>query len=164
MSEKDALAITYSSNLDGVSWPEMAGIFVAVGWGDREPEKIERAFRRSSFVRVAWAGEKIAGFGRTFDDGEFYGSICDLVVAPEYQGRGIGSRILRELREAMRDFRFATLTAAPGKDGFYLKEGWKRQSSAFIWPRNEQQALNHAKQDAEEAKEHHAPQAHRHHS
>lgn len=151
MSENQGFQITVSPNLDGVSWSEIAGIFAAVGWGDREPEKIERAFRRSSFVRVAWAGERIAGFGRTFDDGEFYGTICDLVVAPEYQGRGIGSRILRELREAMGSFLFATLTAAPGKDGFYVKEGWKRQTSAFIWPRDAKQALSHAKQDAEQA-------------
>lgn len=148
MSENGAMEITYSSNLDGVCWREIARMFVAAGWGSRDPERIEKAFRHSSFVRVAWAGECIVGIGRTFDDGEFYGAICDLIVTPEYQGRGIGSRILRELREAMHRLLFVTLTAAPGKHGFYLKEGWKPQSSAFIWPRDEQQSLNHVKLDA----------------
>jgi GNAT superfamily N-acetyltransferase len=69
----------------------------------------------------------------------------DLIVHPNYQGRGIGKRILRELRDEMSEFVFTTLTAAYGKHGFYLKQGWKRQASAFIWPRNEEQTGQHTR-------------------
>jgi ribosomal protein S18 acetylase RimI-like enzyme len=141
------MEIRYTSNLEGVSWRRVAEIMAAVGWGDRDRDALEQAFRRSSFVRFAWCAEDIVGFGRTIDDGRFYGVICDLVVAPEFQGKGVGSRILRELRESMDRFLFVTLTAAPGKDRFYVDQGWKRQRSAFIWPRGQRQALDHACQE-----------------
>lgn len=144
MSNLNTPEVTFSCARDGVNWQRLAEIFEQVGWGKLQPEKIEKAFRRSSFVRFAWSEEKLVGFGRTFDDGEFYGTICDLVVAPDYQGRGIGKRILRELQTEMKVFAFMTLTAAPGKHDFYLKEGWKRQSSAFIWPRSDKQAREHS--------------------
>ncbi len=35
---------------------------------------------------------------------------------------------------------FTTLTAEVGKEAFCLRQGWRRQKSAFIWPRNKRQA------------------------
>jgi len=44
----------------------------------------------------------------------------------------------------MSGFKFITLTSTPGKDKFYAKIGWKRQSSAFLWPFNEKQIVKTA--------------------
>jgi GNAT superfamily N-acetyltransferase len=138
--------IRITNTIDGVHWADLTALFVAVGWGERDPVRNEHAFRKASFVRFAWQGEKLIACGRTTDDGEFCGVICDLVVHPEFQGNGIGSRILRELRDEMvaKDFVFISLTSNPGKDEFYLKHQWKRQKSAMIWPLSEKQAENHA--------------------
>lgn len=137
--------IRITNTLDGVHWADLTALFVAVGWGERDPIKIERGFRKASFVRFAWHGKQLIGFGRTFDDGEFYGTICDLIISPESQGTGLGSRILKELRDEMvaKGFLFITLSAAPGKDEFYLKNQWKRQKSAMIWPVSEKQGSDH---------------------
>jgi len=140
------MEIHYTTSTEGVTWERVSEVFAAVGWGKRDPAELRQAFERSSFVRFAYDGDKIVGFGRTMDDGRFYGLIVDLVVDPVYQGKGIGSRILRELREAMSGYIFVTLTAAPGKHQFYVKQGWKRQTSAFIWPRNEKQAREYAQE------------------
>ena len=59
--------------------------------------------------------------------------IVDLGVGPVYQGKGIGSTILQQLREEMMDFYIICLTAAPGKPNFYQKRGWKKSGSAFHW-------------------------------
>lgn len=82
-------------------------------------------------VRIAYYGEKIVCFGRTVDDGKYYGMIVDLVVDPDFQGSGIGSKILRELRDEMRGYKIIGLRAAPGMQDFYLKQGWKKSNSAF---------------------------------
>ena len=137
-------------SLDNVSWERISELFHSIGWGIRNPAEIESAFRESSYVRVAWDGDDIVAFGRTVDDGKFYALIVDLVVDPSYQGQGIGKKILLELRHELKDYKFTTLTAAPGKDGFYLKQGWKRQSSAFIWPNSAEQEADHAKRVTEE--------------
>lgn len=92
----------------------------------------------------AFADQQLVGFGRTVDDGRFYALIVDLVVAPAFQGKGIGSRILTELRDVLESYYFTTLTSAVGKEGFYLKQGWSPQKTAFIWPRSERQREDHA--------------------
>jgi predicted N-acetyltransferase YhbS len=78
------------------------------------------------------------------DDGHFYGMLVDVVVKPDRQQTGLGREIVTYLREQLAGFKFITLTAAPGKDAFYLKLGWLRQATAMIWPVSEQQRRLHA--------------------
>ena len=133
------MEIRYSSNIENIAWEEIVNLFNAVGWAPRVPSETEKAFRKSTHVRIAYSGNKIVGFGRTVDDGKYYALIADLVVDPKYQGGGIGTRILNELRDALKDYIFTSLIAAPGKDGFYVQQGWLRQKSAFMWPRSKKQ-------------------------
>jgi len=138
------LEIRYSSNIENIAWGEIVNLFHAVGWTPRLPDEIEKAFRKSTYAIIAYSDNKIVGFGRTVDDGKYYALIVDLVVDPKYQGLGIGTQILKELREALKDYIFTNLTAAPGKDGFYIQQGWLRQKSAYIWPRSKKQEEEHA--------------------
>ena len=131
--------IRYVANLDGVSWERISEIFNAVGWGRRNPTNLQQAFQKSTCVRIAYDNEKIVGFGRTVDDGQCYALIVDLLVDPEYQGKGIGTTILRGLRDDLDGYVFASLTSAIGKEAFYQKQGWKKQSSAYFWPQSKKQ-------------------------
>tara|TARA_B110000881_G_scaffold102142_1_gene89676 strand:+ start:316 stop:741 length:426 start_codon:yes stop_codon:yes gene_type:complete len=131
--------LSYSNSSEKVNWNDVSDIIKSVDWGNRSADVLEAAFRKSSFVRFAFDGDNLIGFGRTVDDGAFYGWIVDLVVIPEYQGKGIGSYILKELERDLEPFCTTMLTAAPGKSPFYEKLGWLKQTSAFIWPRSEGQ-------------------------
>jgi len=137
--------LTYQDNLKDVSWLQICQIFESVGWGERNPEEIEKAFKESSYVRIVRDNSKIVAFGRTVDDGRYYALIVDLVIDTEYQGKGIGKKILSELRNELESYYFTTLTTATGKDEFYLKQGWQRQSSSFIFPRTDKQKKEHTK-------------------
>jgi GNAT superfamily N-acetyltransferase len=136
--------VIIKDTIEGSPWKHMSDLFFKVGWGGRAPTDIQAAFLKSSYVRFAYHGDTLVGFGRTVDDGIYYALVVDLVIDPEYQGSGIGSRILAELKDDLKGFLFTTLTAAPGKDGFYLKQGWCRQKTSFIWPRTNNQRDNHA--------------------
>ena len=136
-------------SIPDTAWPKISEIFEQVGWGWRPPEEVRSAFESSTFSRFALEGDAIVGFGRTVDDGRYYGLIVDLVVVPQFQGQGIGSRLLDELRDCLARYEFCTLTAAPGKDGFYLSQGWKRQSSSFIWPKDSEQKSQHTRAESE---------------
>lgn len=114
-----------------------------VGWPYREPEKIKAAFEQSSHVIFLKAYGNIVAAGRTVDDGTYYGLIVDVVVHPNQQGKGLGTQVVNYLKDQMAGYSFITLTAAPGKDAFYEKLGWKRQKSAFLWPRDEKQTDQH---------------------
>ncbi|GAB3427911.1 GNAT family N-acetyltransferase [Massilia solisilvae] len=136
---------SYSTH--GVDWTAVAALFAEVGWGERQPEQIRGAFEKSSHVIFVYEGADLVAFGRTMDDGRYYAMLVDVVVKPSCQGRGLGREIVDHLREQLAGYKFVTLTAAVGKDNFYLKLGWSRQKSAMIWPMSEQQRAAHALMD-----------------
>lgn len=131
--------VMYRDTVSAVRWEEVASLFEQVGWGARSENEIEAAFRRSGHVRFAQVRDQLVGFGRTIDDGHYYGMIVDLIVAPAYQGHGIGKSILGQLASELRACQFVTLTSDAGKEEFYRKQGWKPQKTAFMLPRSERQ-------------------------
>jgi GNAT superfamily N-acetyltransferase len=131
--------ITYKTNIDNVNWKTVAKLFAAVRWEECEPAELKNAFASSSHVQFAYNGEELIGFGRTVDDGKYYALIVDLVISPKYQEKGIGSKILSELKDSLVGYYFTTLISAVGKEGFYIKQGWRKQKTAFLWPRPEKQ-------------------------
>ena len=137
------MSIKYKHITKDINWNSVSELFEAVGWGSRKPEELAEAFSMSSHVRFAFEDEKLIGFGRTVDDGKYYAQIVDLVISPEFQGKGIGSKILSDLRKALEGYYFTTLTSAVGKETFYTNQGWVQQKTAYIWPRSEKQRQDH---------------------
>lgn len=74
-------------------------LYAAVGWTNytQRPEMLRRAFAGSLCTLYAYDGGRIAGLVRAVGDGASVLCVQDLLVLPEYQRRGIGSRMLREL-------------------------------------------------------------------
>lgn len=131
--------IEFNNNIKTVDWLRVSELFSIVGWGSREPKDLKEAFEKSNFTYFAYENETLIGFGRTVDDGKYYALIVDLVIHPDFQGKGIGSTILLHLKNALENYAFTTLTSAVGKEGFYEKQGWMKQVTSFIWPRSEKQ-------------------------
>lgn len=139
LAVSERMDIEYKNDLADVSWKEVSSIFERVGWGPRSPEQVESAFKKSSFFRFAYVDSMLVGFGRTVDDGCYYGWVVDLVVLPEYQGFGIGKHLLKELENDLSPFITTMLVATEGRGGFYESQGWFKQRSAYIFPRSERQ-------------------------
>ena len=91
----ESMHIRCMASLDGVIRERISQIFEAVGWGRRNQTTLQQTFQKSTYVRIAYDNEKIIDFGRTVDNGQYYALIVDLVVDPEYQGKGIGTTILK---------------------------------------------------------------------
>ena len=74
-------------------------LYGAVGWTNytQRPEMLRRAFAGSLCTLCAYDGGRIAGLVRAVGDGASVLCVQDLLVLPEYQRRGLGSRLLREL-------------------------------------------------------------------
>ena len=72
-------------------------LYAAVGWTNytQRPEMLRRAFAGSLCTLCAYDGGRIAGLVRAVGDGASVLCVQDLLVLPEYQRRGIGSRMLR---------------------------------------------------------------------
>ena len=79
---------------------------------------------------LAKDGEKYVAMGSVVGDGMYY-TIVDVTVRPEYQGKKIGATIVNKLvalieKNIPEGGRTSIqLIAAPGKEEFYIKQGFK---------------------------------------
>lgn len=105
---------------------------VATGFRDRPIEQVEKALENNLFDVIAVCNDEVIGMGRLVGDGVMYWYLQEIIVLPEFQGKGIGTRIVDRLLEYIKDnttpgtFVTIGLTAATGKDTFYEKFGFSK--------------------------------------
>ena len=122
------MEITYTQNMTAEEYNEMRG---SVNWRLLTLGQAERGLAHTAFVVAARDGGKIVGMGRMLFDYGYTAYLGDVIIRPEYQGRGIGSEIVTRLKEMVMeaaeqgDKIMFILVAALGKEGFYEKLGFK---------------------------------------
>ncbi|WP_049981753.1 GNAT family N-acetyltransferase [Halolamina rubra] len=105
----------------------------AAGMSARSREAVERGLPNSSYavIVVDDAGETVGMARVVGDDGSVF-HVCDMVVHPDHQGRGLGSRLMDAVMDWIDD------TAPPNAyvnlladvDGFYEQWGFERTAPA----------------------------------
>jgi GNAT superfamily N-acetyltransferase len=72
--------------------------------------------------------EKTIGMGRILSDGVSDAYIQDLVILPEYRGKGIGAELVKTLVDycKVKGIIWIGLIAEPDQDGFYSTIGFKK--------------------------------------
>ena len=88
---------------------QVGGEFVALGqlrslfnraafWAsDRNTDDMQTAIAHSNPVVTAWEGPNLIGFARATSDGVYRATIWDVVVDPEYQGAGLGRKMVQTI-------------------------------------------------------------------
>ena len=103
-------------------------LYAAVGWTNytQRPEMLRRAFAGSLCTLCAYDGGRIAGLVRAVGDGASVLCVQELLVLPEYQRRGLGSRLLRALLACYPDvYQTVLLTDdTPEHAAFYEHAGF----------------------------------------
>jgi len=125
-------SMEYSTDRARVDWNEAAIVFerAPLGKNKRNPEKLRRAFEASDAVVFVFDSPKLVGLGRALSDGEYQAAVYDVVLLPEYQGKGMGKEIMRRLCEQLPVDNII-LYAVPGREGFYEKCGFRRMRTAM---------------------------------
>lgn len=105
---------------------ELERLFLSVGWfSARRPERLRLAFKNSPSVFSAWDGTRLVGLVRGLDDGCWQATVDCLLVDPEYQGRGIASRLLKLLLDKYRDYLYVDVVPDERRNAeFYLAHGF----------------------------------------
>lgn len=121
----------YRTDLPGVE--QYWSLFQTTGWYASlpvTPEDLVRAVSNSSFWIAVYDDDRLVGFGRVVTDGVLHAMIYDLIVHPEYQGGGIGSKVLRQLVDKCLQLGLPDiqLFCARGKRAFYEKRGFVARS------------------------------------
>ena len=110
----------------------------SVGWGCNDKIIIEKALENTIFAVCAYDNDEIVGFGRLIGDTAMFLYIQDVMVLPEYQGRHIGTEIMKyliskvnELKKNNPDIR-TYLGASKDKDEFYKQFGFVTREEAGL--------------------------------
>jgi ribosomal protein S18 acetylase RimI-like enzyme len=114
-----------------VDWQQLADLYRIAPLGQRAPADLEVCFSNSRYVCFVYDGGRLIGAGRALADGLDCSYIADIAVHPDYQGTGIGKRIVARLIELSAGHRKIILYAAPGKEDFYRKLGFRRMTTAM---------------------------------
>lgn len=78
---------------------EILNLYNSVGWCSytNHPKMLEHAFEHSLKILCAHDGNKLVGLVRAVGDGYSVLFIQDILVLPEYQRKGIGTRLLKSM-------------------------------------------------------------------
>jgi ribosomal protein S18 acetylase RimI-like enzyme len=126
---------------ENISVAEFAQILLASGLAERrpidDPGRLQRMLEGASLIVTARNPETglLVGVSRALTDWAFACYLSDLAVHRDYQGRGIGTRLLDLTREAAGDESMCLLLAAPDAKSFYERIGMPATDRAFMYPR-----------------------------
>ncbi|MEO0886706.1 MAG: GNAT family N-acetyltransferase [Cyanobacteria bacterium J06648_10] len=125
----------YTSVFSKAQLAQLCSLFGAAAfWAkDRRPEEMERAIAHSKPVVTAWDGDRLIGFSRATSDGVFRATIWDVVLHPDYQGSGLGRRLVETLiahphmNQVERTYLMTT-----HKQSFYERIGFEQNSTTTM--------------------------------
>ena len=131
----------WSDSLERIDWDELSNLYRVAPLGNKKASDLKVVFTNSMFRCFVCDDGKLIGAGRALADGIDASYLCDIAVHPDYQGRGLGKEIVLRLRDLSKNHRKIILYAAPGKDAFYLKLGFKRMLTAMAIFANQDEAV-----------------------
>ena len=106
-------------------------LWQAVGWGEGPALEQTRLAMKHTFFRVSiFDGDKIIAMARVIGDMGLDYYVKDVVVRPEYQGKGLGRMLINEILKFISENGikgtdiFVELCAMPDKIPFYKKFGF----------------------------------------
>ena len=103
-------------------------LYSGVGWTNytENPDMLKKAYENSLLTLGAYDGDKLVGVIRTVGDGYSIVFIQDILVFPEYQRKGIGTQLIREVMERFSSvYQMELMTDnAPETISFYQSVGF----------------------------------------
>lgn len=109
--------------------------FVNKVWpGNYDINKTQFALSKTINI-TAYDNDVLVGCLRILTDGYFFGTITELLVLPEYQNHGIGSKLLQLAANHTPTMLY--FGAQPGKEHFYEKNGCDKSLQSYILKKHE---------------------------
>lgn len=128
--------ISIKENVNSIE--EFNYLYDAVGWGSYDEKVLEKALANTMYSVSVYDDDKIIGYGRIIGDGICFLYIHDVMVAPKYQNKKIGSQIMNKLLEKVNQIKIENpyvrvyLGASKGKEKFYERFGFITREDANL--------------------------------
>lgn len=115
---------------NNLTYQDYVSLRNSVGWDNFAEEQVSKSIGNSLYSVTVIEHNDTIGMGRLIGDGIYY-LIADVIVKPEFQGLGIGSKIIDmflayvDNRTPIGGRSSIQLIAERGKENFYIKKGFK---------------------------------------
>jgi GNAT superfamily N-acetyltransferase len=111
----------------------------SVKWDTIEYNLALKGIENSLFTITAIVDGKIIGLTRVIGDGGYTIIIADVMVLPEFQGKGIGKKLMEEAMNFIRNKYLkqgqevlVNLMATKGKESFYKQFGFEERPNERV--------------------------------
>lgn len=113
---------------------QLRELFESVGWlSANYAQRMSKAFQKAGTVLSAWQGDRLIGLVEVLDDGELNAYIHYLLIHPSYQGKGIGTALLRKVKEIYRDYLYLVVVCEKEETvPFYERLGFDTVSGTAV--------------------------------
>lgn len=93
----DCRHIQFCDQRSRIDWQQLQELFrLAAFWAqERELEDLKVAIANSDPVITVWNHTQLIGFARATSDGIYRAVIWDVVIHPDYQGAGLGRKLVQ---------------------------------------------------------------------
>ena len=101
-----------------------------VEWSEFPLEQAMEGIKHSAYLCVLRKDGKVIALARVITDYGYVVYIADVIVRPEYQGQGLGRKLMEDVMAYIKDQlkpgykKMVSLMAAQGKEEFYKKFGF----------------------------------------
>ena len=114
---------------------QLLEIYKANKWSSaQKPDLLHKALTNSHTLVSAWVDGKMVGVANAISDGFLVVYYPHMLVHPDYQGKGVGKKIMKTMQEIYGDFHQQMLTADSDAIEFYEKCGFQKAGkTAPMW-------------------------------
>jgi GNAT superfamily N-acetyltransferase len=97
-----------------------------------DPERIGAMLAHADLLCTAWAGGTLVGVARSVTDFAFCCYLSDLAVDAAWQGRGVGTELIRRTQARLHPAAKLILLSAPKATAYYPRIGFEAHPSAWV--------------------------------
>lgn len=116
--------IELRQSADGITPEQLDGFFV--GWPTPPDQPTHLRLLRSSYaVALAVDDGRVVGFANAVSDGVLSAHIPLLEVLPQWQGQGIGRRLIESLQQQLEHLYMIDIVCDPNLESFYAPLGFQ---------------------------------------
>lgn len=126
------MTIQYTFQTNRLTEENLQQLFASVEWESANyPERLYHAMLNSHSVIMAWDKDRLVGLANALSDDVMTVYFHYVLTDPEYQGQGIGRRMMQQILAKYETYYTKVLVAYPKAITFYARLGFTGESDSL---------------------------------